>query len=92
MTTHRRSVSAALLAAAALLCARHASAADAATDEIVVYGKRSEAFAALDRDSLRIDVDRHRRALSTSLERALAAERNASPSRRVASAATTPRG
>jgi hypothetical protein len=88
LITHGRNIAAALLAASALLIARHA-AADEAVDEIVVYGKRPLVTVEIDRAPMRVDVARHLDAVAASLERAV--DRNAHPSR-VASAAARPRG
>src|SRR5262249_21515697 len=84
MTTHRW-MRAALFAG--LLLARHATA----DDEIVVYGKRSDAVLVVDRGAVRVDVERERRALSTSLERALAGDPKPR-AERVASAPSRPPG
>jgi len=88
LITHRRNIPAALLAAGALLSARHAGA-DEAVDEIVVYGKRPVVTVEIDRAAMRVDVARHLDAVSASLERA--AGRNAHASR-VASSPARPRG
>ena len=85
MTAHRWIPAA--LCASLLVLARHA----AADDEIVVYGKRSDAMLELDRAATRVDVERERRALGVSLERALATDPKPRADR-VAAAPARPRG
>src|SRR5262245_5354148 len=86
MIAHRWILAA--LCASLLMVARHAAAE---TDEVVVYGKRSEAMPVVDEAAARVDVDRERRALGVSLERALAADPKPK-AERVATAPTRPRG
>ena len=80
MTTHGR-MTAALCASLLIVAARAAAA-----DEIVVYGKRQDVRLELDRAAVRIDLERERRELRASFERALAGLPKLAPLDRVASA------
>jgi hypothetical protein len=104
MKTFRELVSAVLIGGAALALSSHALASEATmactagsaptaaveiADEIVVYGKRAATRVELDRGALRIDVRLQRRAVSASLERALAGAEDALS---VAASDNRPRG
>jgi hypothetical protein len=91
--SHRRiAIAAGLLTeTAAVLLVRPA----AAMDEFVVYGTRPKMAVELDREALRVDLERDVLALHASLRTALAEQakaRRASPAIEVASVASQPRG